>query len=270
MSPSWGWLSASVIGSSHITAGMECQDNHLCKEIQTADGPVLIAVVSDGAGSATKSAVGSRLLCEVISDKTDEFFKENGKLEQINSRLIANWIQFFRDEIMLQAESDGVSDREYACTLVGGIIGTKESAFFQVGDGAIVYSSLTSEPYTLAFWPERGEYENTTFFVTQSSFLDQLQFMLVRETVTDLAALSDGLQRLALNYQARTAHPLFFSGLFSPLRNTGLGKLAELNTQLASFLASPKINERTDDDKTLVIAALFEASPASIARGTSP
>ena len=72
---SWRWISASVIGSSHTTTGSECQDSHLCNEIQTPNGQVLLAFVSDGAGSAAKSAIGSRMICDVLpQDKASEDF----------------------------------------------------------------------------------------------------------------------------------------------------------------------------------------------------
>lgn len=256
---SWRWVSASVIGTSHTGSGLECQDSHLCNEIQTPNGPVLLAFVSDGAGSAAKSALGSRLICDVLLDKTLEFFREQGHVHQLNLRLISNWIQFFRDEIILQAEADGLTDRDYACTLLGAIIGEKAAALFQVGDGAIVYSTESTDQLpVLAFWPERGEYENTTFFVTQSNFLDQMQFCLVQEQIVDVALLSDGLQRLALNYQTKSAHQPFFAGLFAPLRHTLRDEVPGLNAQLLNYLDSPKINERTDDDKTLILATSLD------------
>ncbi len=260
----WRLISATVIGTSHVAAGSECQDRHLCKEIQTPYGPVLLLLVSDGAGSAAKSAVGAQLVCEVLQDQALQFFSEEGEVDHVNARLIANWIQLFRDEIILQADSDGISEREYACTLLGAIIGLHSAALFQVGDGAIVYSTANGPAHSLAFWPERGEYENTTYFVTQASFFDQLQFAHIQETITDVALLSDGLQRLALDYQMKVAHRPFFSGLFSPMRAAEPHSLPSLNGHLTTFLNSAKVNERTDDDKTLVLAVSSMGKPCSI------
>ena len=251
---SWRSIGASVIGTSHEASGSECQDSHLCNEVHTDQGPVLLALVSDGAGSATKSAIGSRLICDVLFDKVLSFFQEAGKINDLNSRLIASWIQFFRDEVILQAAADGLTEREYACTLVGAIVGEQVAVFFQVGDGAIVYSTVPGAPPSLAFWPDRGEYENTTFFVTQASFMDQLQFSLVQERVAEIALLSDGLQRLALDYKSRTPYHPFFSGLFGPLRRTSRERLPALNAHLADYLNSTRVNDRTDDDKTVVLA----------------
>jgi Protein phosphatase 2C len=259
--PVWRWVSASVIGTAHIAVGAPCQDSHLCHEIQTDKGPVLLALASDGAGSAAKSAIGSRMVCEVLRDRALEFFREEGEVGQINLRLIGNWIQSFRDELIFQADSDGVSDREYACTLLGVIAGSDATALFQVGDGAIVYSHPSDLSYSLAFWPDRGEYENTTYFVTQATFLDQLQFSLIQAPIWNIALFSDGLQRLALNYKDRTAHTPFFDGLFAPLKSSDINSLPALNVQLETFLRSNKIAQRTDDDKTIILATALPVPP---------
>jgi hypothetical protein len=248
----WRWIAASVCGTSHSISGTGCQDSSLCQQVECAEGSVFVAFASDGAGSASQSAEGAKLLCEVLRDETAQFFVEDGAIEQINPRLIANWIEHFRNEVMLKAESAGLTDREYACTALGAIIGPSSAIFFQVGDGAIVFS-LGSE-YRLAFWPERGEYENTTYFVTQSDFLERLQFISLGERVTEIALLSDGLQRLALDYGTKAPHQAFFNGFFPSIRNLAVEKLASMNEQLAQYLNSPKINQRTDDDKTLVLA----------------
>lgn len=255
----WRWIAASVRGTSHLTSGTECQDSHICGEVDSNHGPILLAFVSDGAGSAKRSAAGSRLLCDLMMSEAQQYFTEQGEIEQLNARVIANWIEQFRSEIILQADAEGLADREFACTLLGAILGPTSSAFFQVGDGAIVYSLSEGAEYTLAFWPERGEYENTTFFVTQASFFDQLQFAVIDRRVAETALFSDGLQRLALNYQTQGAHQPFFNGIFPGVRSVSTANLPQLNEQLIQFLNSPKVNDRTDDDKTLLLAV---ANPA--------
>jgi hypothetical protein len=250
----WKWIGASVLGTSHRNAGTECQDNHRCNQTQSREGPILVALLSDGAGSATRSAEGSRLICEVLQEQASQYFVEDGCVKQLNQRLIASWVNIFRDEVILQASAEGFSERDFACTLVGAIVSSTASAFFQIGDGAIVYSSGASGEYSLGFWPDRGEYENTTYFATQANFLEQLNFILVESQILEVALLSDGLQRLALDYQAQRPHQQFFSGLFPAVRKSTSPNLARLEQQLNEYLDSPRINERTDDDKTLVLA----------------
>lgn len=109
--------------------------------------------------------------------------------------------------------------------------------------------------YGHVFWPDRGEYANTTHFVTQDEVLEHLQFESVRREIVEAALLSDGLQSIALNYQQQTAHEPFFKGFFKPLRAATEGRSHELSQSLAVFLSSPRVNEKTDDDKTLVLAS---------------
>jgi Protein phosphatase 2C len=243
-----------VLGTSHRNTNTGCQDNHCCAEILSREGPVLLALVADGAGSASRSAEGSRLICEVIQEQAIQYFREDGCVNLLNQRLIASWVNLFRDEVILQASAEGSTERDFACTLVGAIVSTSSAALFQIGDGAIIYSPEASEEYSLGFWPERGEYENTTYFATQATFIEQLNFALIEDQVSEVALLSDGLQRLALDYQTQRPHQQFFRGFFPTIKRTKISNLPRLQQQLGEYLDSPKINGRTDDDKTLVLA----------------
>jgi hypothetical protein len=252
--PKWRFISASVRGTSHVKSNIECQDSNLCEELSSGEGTILLLLVSDGAGSAKRSAAGSRLICETIRDELRRYFAEDGRVSLINSRIVAHWIEAFRNEVILLADGEGLSEKEFACTLICAVIGPSSAAFFQIGDGAAVFSAESGGPYKLAFWPERGEYENTTYFATQASFIDQLQFMLLEGPLSEVAILSDGLQRLALNYQAREAHSPFFGGLFPGVRSIPESELPVMGGKLSAYLDSPRVNDRTDDDKTLVLA----------------
>lgn len=65
------------------------------------------------------------------------------------------------------------------------------------------------------------------------------------------------VERLALDFGAATPHTRFFEGVLAPIcQSTITGRDAKLSHQLARYLDSPAINARTDDDKTLLIAAL--------------
>jgi hypothetical protein len=250
----WKCISASVQGTSHLSLQTECQDSHLFAAFDANEGQLCFAFVSDGAGSASRSARGSQLLCETMKERAVEFFSQEGRISLLNERLIANWIESFRSEIVLEAESIGVPPREFACTLLGAVVGPASAAFFQVGDGAIIYS-VCDGVYRLVFWPERGEYENTTYFATEANFMEQLQFACLNEPIREIALLSDGLQRLALDYRTKEAHQPFFKGFFPILKVAATTEIPELNSKLAAYLNSPKVNDRTDDDKTLVLAA---------------
>ncbi len=65
--------------------------------------------------------------------------------------------------------------RDYACTLLFALVGVEAAVFRQIGDGVIVVNDQSSH-WSWVFWPERGEFANTTFFVTDAVAADHLRF----------------------------------------------------------------------------------------------
>jgi hypothetical protein len=71
--------------------------------------------------------------------------------------------------------------------------------------------------------------------------------------ITGLAVLSDGLQTVACDLGAERPHPGFFGPLFEFAEDTS-AMPASKRRELRRFLDSERINGRTDDDKTLLVA----------------
>jgi Protein phosphatase 2C len=260
----WRHVAASVIGTSHERMGGVCQDANACLVFPArSGGDVLLAVVADGAGSAKQAQIGSAIACQSITESA-RLCLARKPLIRITRKTVENWIRTFQREISRTATGAGLRPRDYACTLLSALIGPNHAVFFQIGDGSIVVSDAEEQSYGHVFWPERGEYENATFFATDRQFLANLRFASVSRNVVELAMFSDGLQRLALDFQKSMPHEPFFRGIFPPVRKCspeGAGQLAE---GLSNFLGSARVNQRTDDDKTLVLATrLGCAKPAS-------
>ena len=93
-----------------------------------------------------------------------------------------------------------------------------------------------------------------TYFVTEEDALDHLHVCVTTARIDEIAMFSDGIQRLALLFEQRTAHHPFFESMFKVLRSSNVADCGKLDQQLAGFLNSQAINKRTDDDKTLVMA----------------
>ncbi len=98
-----------------------------------------------------------------------------------------------------------------------------------------------------------GEYANMTQFVTDEDALDVLVTKDYSVPMTQVAVLTDGLQRLALNIAENTPHGPFFAPFFRALGACGPEKDEELHSALVRFLSSDAVNKRTDDDKTLAL-----------------
>jgi len=76
---------------------------------------------------------------------------------------------------------------------------------------------------------------------------------------------TDGLQHLVLQYSEQTVHSPFFERMLDPIRHSpARGEDRKLSTELETYLGSPAVVSRTDDDLTLVMASRV-AEPTDIA-----
>lgn len=247
----WKYAASSVIGTSHQNnPDGVCQDSHTCRYLE-GDYPLLVAIVSDGAGSASHSKYGSRCACEYVDSRVIEASPE----ALFTSDFALDVLQGLRRRLKDAADEVGLTLREFACTLLVAIVNGRRAAFWQIGDGAMCFRIRGSETYQYAFWPEKGDYANVTFFVTDANAEEHLEFDVTDSEIVELAAFSDGLERLALDFVAGEAHAGFFNGLFPHLGTLEPGYSARISSQLTDFLGSERVNRRTDDDKTLILAS---------------
>jgi Protein phosphatase 2C len=258
----WRFAAASELGTSHAKIGGPCQDANVCEVLLSSTGEaILVAVVADGAGSATRSGDGAQLACTLVLDEARALCELGRSTSSLSREAICEWLTRFQSEIKIRADAEGLTPRDFACTLLATIVGHEHAVFFQIGDGAMVVSE--GDDYAWIFWPDNGEYENITFFATDPSASDHLQFDTCDHKIDEIALFSDGLQRLALHYQTRTAHTPFFRALFSTVRKAEGTTSESLSNKLSAYLTSPQINERTDDDKTLILATRRSTEPSN-------
>lgn len=252
----WRWALASVAGTSHVRVGAACQDASACRVVEGADGEgVLIAVASDGAGSAARAAAGAEAACRTLLEEVASFCAEDGDLPERLDSLARRWVRRFHAEVACMAKAAGLARRDFACTALAALVGSDWAAFLQIGDGAMVIS-LRDEPddFAWVFWPERGEYANQTSFLTDRTARAHLRTTAIFAPVDAVALFTDGVQALALHYETRAAHAPFFGPIFAAVGSDGAAEPGGLSGALAGFLDSPAVNSRADDDKTLVVA----------------
>ena len=260
----WRWAQASVIGASHLSQETECQDRLLCRTLETAaDGEILIAIVADGAGSTTDGQIGAQTACETFFEQISGFLHSgNASVASLNEDFGRLWIRFFQAKITETARKSKKETREYASTLVAAVVGETRAVFYQVGDGGAVFSTNgRPQSYRFGVEPRESEYVNTTEFLTDETAAESLQFVVVEERIEDLILFSDGIFAVAVNYLENKPHEPFLMPMIAPVRNGNV--LNGLNEKLENFLSSPKLNEKTDDDKTIILASRFEANAAA-------
>lgn len=247
---------ASAVGTSHLALGQPCQDSHFHLSSRDTKGtPVTILVASDGAGSASEAALGSTLACRTFARLVADYISAGGLVENIGRDLAARWLAGVVYRLSLKAWDEGKDVRDYACTLLAVICGERATTFLQIGDGAIVISDGWTTAWRYIFWPQHGEFVNTTNFITSEDALEVMAFQKTTEPVAELAVFTDGLENLVLHKADRTVHAPFFDSMFPPIRaSRATGEDAELSRALAQYLSTPKVNERTNDDKTLILA----------------
>lgn len=253
----WRHVAQSLQGPSHAAAGTVCQDSHLVHVLGEAAAQTMIACSADGAGSAKHSDIGSKLVCEVIVDKATQHYESHGNFNQLQRADIIAWCEGARERFRTVADDQDCEMRDLATTLCVAILTPEGSFFFQIGDGAITVGR--QGVYGVVFWPQSGEYANVTNFLTSDRFQDKVEFEATSSCFTDVALFTDGIERLALNFENQIPHLPFFMPLFHAVRATVKG--GDLDADLKQLLQSDSVNNRSDDDKTLILATqLSEAT----------
>lgn len=298
----WQIAAASVCGISHQRQGLPCQDAHAWEVlpsgtivIAVADGAGSAMHSDRGSLIAVQAAIAS------LRDQADDWFAElnqhDQRLHQATTQyrpapsvaitpdpelecgdplppLQASPLHHRADPLLtqvlhaltLEAARENWKLADLATTLVLVIANDRAAIAVQIGDGvAIVNYGDSTDPageQTIALTiPRNGEYANETTFVTSQTAHETLQIATWSGALRHLAVMTDGLQRLALSFPQAVPHQPFFRPLFQFVAQHTDTALA--GSQLAHFLASPRVTDRADDDLTLFLACLTDQSDSS-------
>lgn len=213
-----------------------------------------MVAVADGAGSASLSQIGSARAALASVDWVSELMAEQPPDTDLEWReMLLAAMQTAHESVLAAAAKRKVVPRELATTLIVVVATPNLVAAAQVGDGAAVVMTDAQNLITITS-PQSGEYINETTFFTSPNYLDVVQFGLWRGQVKGTAALSDGLQLLALRMPEATPHPAFFAPLFRLVADSE--DIWDAQEQFQRFLRSDRIKQRADDDLTLVMATI--------------
>jgi protein phosphatase 2C-like protein len=213
----------------------------------------LIAVLCDGAGSASMGGEGASLVARIVASRARTRCRAG--LVTLPDDVVWSWVSEARDHVARAAAKRDLTTRDFAATLICAISDGSETVVAHVGDGSVVIQDAGDKAWHVPSWPSHGEYASTTFFVTDEP---QPKLVLHRRSgsISALVAFTDGLERLALDFGSTQAHAPFFQGILGPVATSSTaGRDDRLCAALARYLESDAVNARTDDDKTLLVAA---------------
>lgn len=253
----WRTIAASVAGSSHLERGISCQDAHAWSVITVGEDEVLLASVADGAGSARMSETGARLATEHMLIELKEILEVLPSPAHFTVEMFQSAWEATRATLLDHAMTEGLQAGEFACTLLSAVALPTELFVGQIGDGAVVVSGPSGTVPVI--WPQQGEYANETNFITGDRWREHLELRHVTEAIDSMCMFTDGLQRLALRSSSREADRGFLVPIFRAVIEAE--DLATLEVQLAEFLSSQRIRDRTDDDATLLVATRTSCRP---------
>lgn len=260
-------IGASVAGPGHLARGVACQDFF---KIEAADDWI-IAVISDGAGSATRAFDGARIVSQEICGVFSDGLATYGRHSQQGWMTFGAWaeaavtegIERARERCLVEAghqESLAV----FHATVVGAVMTRDRGALFHIGDGcASAYRHAATGIKTIAFSePENGEYVNETFFFTEDWWRDHLRVVELDDPPDGVWLMSDGAYELAIPPKSKTLREFTVKEterlLFEEHPTARAGLLREL-------LSLPQAKQRNDDDKTLVIIKRRSGWPSTSA-----
>jgi hypothetical protein len=247
----WKTVGKSVIGTAHESTGAQCQD--FCSSYRVEGGVErLLLAISDGAGFAIHAAEAARLSVEKALALMAEF---SGKLSEISEASITEWLGEVKKHLEAAAADKGVAATEFSCTLLGAIIEGESAHFWQVGDGAWIVQ--TKKGVEVATWPYSGDFINQTVFATSPTAFEHWTHAAI-QGVSGIFGFTDGLEHLALDYPNKKAHEPLALKLFNAL--SANPSEDEVGVSIEGFLGSALVSDRTDDDKTMLLA--WRESPA--------
>jgi hypothetical protein len=247
----------SVIGSIHEQFEIPCQD--ACASQILSEHSII--AVSDGLGSAKKSEIGAKEAVETAVQTWETIiYGKNG--EEINyEQVLKEIISSSRKALEKRAKEDKCDLDDLACTLIVAL-GYKDNLYIaHIGDGAVVAKS--DQELLIASEPGESEYINEVVPLTSKNWKSHLRVTKKIPDIECAAIFTDGCQRASLLKTQFGLQP--YDQFFNPLFNYAqkLEDLYEGEEQIRKFLASQKMNDTSDDDKTLLILVLKRRSVSS-------
>ena len=242
----WRVFGASVTGKAHLDKEIPCQDAHAHAEVNG----VLVAIVCDGAGSARLSEQGAQFVATHAVQALAGRLEQGATVQDLHDGALAGTLAQIRAALADIARAANATLDDYACTVVGVVMGPDAGFFFHLGDGLGVAQRMDGGE--LISLPANGEYANETYFISGERWREQLRLLAIPQVVRGVVLMSDGCMPFAMSKNNAALYAPFMDAVQGYLRKVESVELG--NAALASTLADPRTHQITGDDKTLLLA----------------
>jgi hypothetical protein len=249
-------IGASVIGPLHIQRDIPCQD--ACSFEFLPDNAIAIAVC-DGLGSASKSEVGAQVASQAVIADLKVSVTSDITDNELGS-IIKNAIDNARKSLEAKSAELQCELRDLACTVIAVIVKEGAAIAAHIGDGAVVAKNSVGLEFISQ--PGESEYTNEVVPLTSKHWEESLRISPIFTGVECIAVFTDGCQKAAFCKTEEGKKP--FAGFFVPIFSYAreLTDTDQGNQEIAALLASSKMSDSSEDDKTLVIAVIKKGENA--------
>ncbi|PQV63581.1 Protein phosphatase 2C [Abditibacterium utsteinense] len=272
----WRLAAASVRGKLHAHRAGWREDAFRHGLANAADGAYSVVVVSDGAGSAPLSRVGSNLLCQTVLDFLRPALEKSAPLSSDSKELAERDLPLLRGLLVesarlgLQKMREEAAHRsrplsDFASTLL--ILVRREwngqqlCAALQSGDGGIALWN-DDDTLTLLGAADHGEHSSETRFLTSSGMEDELAARVkfsIRPNLRATAVMTDGV---ADDFFPETVRfPELFQSVLPLFAENNAPSAGSSSAALLQWINYEK--KGSSDDRALVVSWRV-ADPASV------
>lgn len=239
-------LSTSIRGPLHKSLGLPCQDYSCARSAKNK----LVAVVSDGAGSAKHSKTGAKIICETLCD-----LLVNSNLKTIRTDVVKA-INIARQKLLLHRYNHSKTPADFinfSATLVGVFYYNNKGVFFHIGDGAGIAFKNGEYSNFIISEPENGAFSCETYFYTMDDWKDCLRFTNF-ENADRILLMTDGVTGFAFSNDFYKIHRNFLIPIVEYLENESRKTYAV--DALRNTLNNSRAQRLNADDKTILWAKL--------------
>lgn len=240
-------IATKLTGVLHTAKKLPCQDFYQ----YACSGNKLVAVVSDGAGSAKYGKIGAKMVCEALVNVLI-----NTPLKDVEPAVISA-IEKVRERLLIHRLNKSKREEEilnFSATVVGVVCHKKNGVFFHIGDGAAIalHNVENYDDYTLSC-PANGNYSCETYFYTMKNWLDCLRFTKF-EKASALFLMTDGITNFALSEDSCRLK----KGFIEPINKYLVSEPNKTRAlkALNNTLSTQKASRLNSDDKTFLWVGL--------------